>query len=67
MDFSKDLLYVLSESLYRIGCFLMLGYYAYQLVFPLYQQLYNWLYNTIMREQPMRILKHSPILQCGPT
>ena len=49
-----------------LDSFLKLRYHVYQLVCPLYHQVYNLLYNTITRVKPMRILKHSPVSQCVP-
>ena len=43
-----------------------LRYSIYQHVCPLYRQVFNLLYNIIMRVKPMRIPKHSPVSQCVP-
>ena len=43
-----------------------LCYYIYQHVCPLYRQVFNLLYNIIMRVKPKRIPKHSPVSQCVP-
>ena len=44
---------ILLESFYLHGSFLKQRYYVYQLVCPLYRQVYNLLYYTIMRVEPM--------------
>ena len=43
-----------------------LRYCIYQHVCLLYRQVFNLLYNIIMRVTPMRIHKHSPVSQCVP-